>query len=186
MARQVGRDKFPFPTANIIYADVHKIILVADSCGCICFVENPRNSLFVCLDEHKHLLDLGWTDMVFQHCRWSKSRPMRAKWTKLRTNTPQLQAAAGPCSQGHLHLPWGQSQPGVFDSAGEAQYLVEICEAIIDIFQNVLVSRGFTFNSKLPQSVLLHENPTNSAERQEVNSLEVQNCQIFSLNSKRW
>ena len=146
-------------TANKIYANVHKILLVADSCGCICFVENPRNSLFFCLDEPKHLLDLGWTDVVFQHCRWSKSRPMRAKWTRLRTNTPQLQILSGPCTQGHIHLPWGQSQPGVFDSAGEAQYPVEMCEAIIDTVQSVLSARGFTFNHKRSQSVLIDENP---------------------------
>ena len=99
--------------ANRIYANTYVIITYADSKGCLCFVENPDKSYLWLLDEYQLLLQWGWFDVRFQHCRWSPGRPMRPKWTRLRTNFKGLLAlegdSGGKCVLQHQHLGWGIS-----------------------------------------------------------------------------
>ena len=129
--------------ANIIYANVHEILLEADLHHCLCLLENPANSLYYHLDEPKHLLDIGWIDVVFQHCKWTVSKAMRAKWTRIRTNVAELLQLAGECKQNHEHLAWGRKEDGTFHSASEAEYPIEMCVAIMEILVQVLAKRGF-------------------------------------------
>ena len=150
-----GLDLTRVEIANVIYAHVHEILLVAESCDCLCLVENPKESLYYFLDEPIHLLERGWVDVIFQHCRWTHTRPMRAKWTRIRTNVRQLQVLSGSCEMNHKHLPWGKDDKGGFVSAGEAEYPVEMCEAIISVLKQVLIGRGYAFVEKPIQPVLV-------------------------------
>ena len=63
----------------------------------IIIIENPRGSWLWELPQFAALLDFGFVDVDFQHCKWcASSAKCRAKWTRLRTNCPALQQLAGP------------------------------------------------------------------------------------------
>lgn len=158
LANLSGTDLLRVETANRIYSNASKILLFASEMGCICFAENPDRSLVWQLTEYKHLLELGWLDVRFQHCRWTPNRPMRPKWTRLRTNCKALLAlqgdAEGKCQLSHDHLQWGRSGDGTFDTAGEAEYNPEMCRQILDICIDELQKRGFVFNKETFDSTL--------------------------------
>ena len=79
---------------------------------------------------------------------------MRAMLTRIEPNVAQLQSLQGPCAQGHVHLPWGTSASGEFNSAVEDDYPVEMCESIIAVFKEVLESRA----TKFPNIVYAQKN----------------------------
>ena len=149
-----GVDLARVETANVIYANVHEILLFADKYGCISFEENPGNSIFFLLDEPQELLERGWIDVLFQHCKWTIARAMRRKWTRCRTNCEKLLCLAGECKQSHEHLEWGMTSSGGFASAGEAEYPIEMCKAIVDVISEVLVSKGYKLSPQVPLPTL--------------------------------
>ena len=142
-----GLNKIRVEKANKIYSNAGKILSFADSFECIALAENPDRAYTWILDEFLHLLELGFVDTVFQHCKWTKSRPMRAKWTRMRVNKRLFLSLAGECTQSHEHLPWGRTAAG-FDTAGEAAYPPEMCDEIVKICVKLLVEKGFKFFPK--------------------------------------
>ena len=89
------------------------------------------------------LLDFGFVDVDFQHCKWcASSAKCRAKWTHLRTNYPALQQLAGPCRQSHTHLPCG-FYDNTFATTGEAEYHIEMVPAMSSILCTEVSKRGY-------------------------------------------
>ena len=91
----------------------------------------------------------GAVDADFQHCRWSPGRPMRAKWTRIKTNLKTLTAMSGPCTLSHEHLPWGRKPGGGFFTAGEAEYPLEMAEIMASHIAEELMRRGFAMTLQL-------------------------------------
>ena len=149
-----GTDLVRVNTANAIYFNAIDILKFAHAQECICILENPDRSYLFCLEETNHLLEIGFFDVRFQHCRWTPSKPMRAKWTRLRVNHDCLRVLDGPCSQQHEHLGWGRKDDGTFYSAGEAAYPAEMCEAIVSSIKSELVRQGFNISGTEPRTLL--------------------------------
>ena len=84
--------------ANRIYLNCQKILVAAHLRGCICILENPDRSYLWLLAEIIFLLSIGFFDVRFQHCRWTPTRAMRAKWSRLRVNKKKLMILDGPCT----------------------------------------------------------------------------------------
>jgi hypothetical protein len=84
-----------YPNANHIYDFVASLIHQLIHSQKIIIIENPRGSWLWELPQFTALLDFGFVDVDFQHCKWSaSSAKCRAKWTHLRTNYPALQQLA--------------------------------------------------------------------------------------------
>ena len=142
-----GLNKVRVEKANSIYANAGRILSFANSFDCIALAKNPDRAYTWILDEFLHLLKLGFVDTVFQHCKWTGNRPMRAKWTRIRVNKQVFLSLAGECTQAHEHLPWGRTAAG-FDTAGEAAYPPEMCSEIVNICVKLLIDKGFKFFPK--------------------------------------
>ena len=142
-----GVSKLRVEKANRIYANAVRILVFANSFECIAFAENPDRAITWLLNELRYLLDVGFLDVVFQHCKWTVGRAMRPKWTKLRVNRRQFLTLAGECSQGHAHLSWGRTAAG-FDTAAEAAYPPEMASEVVQICVTILVDKGYKFDPK--------------------------------------
>jgi hypothetical protein len=116
-------------SANKIYDNVFVLILALLSVGAKIYIENPSRSWLWSFPEYQSLLQLGFIDVEFQHCKWNNDEPSRNKWTRIRTNDHALLALQGPCHAGHQHLPWGR-KGAEFATAQEAEYPMTMCEAV--------------------------------------------------------
>ena len=125
--------------ANSIYSNVLKLILHAHSCGVICIIENPRGSYLWDIEGYSQLLQMGFVDVDFQHCKFSPECPeMRPKWTRLRTNCKALLKLSGQCTLTHKHLSWGVLPSGQFATEGEAEYNDGMCKAVTEVLASEL------------------------------------------------
>ncbi len=125
-------DRLRVDKANDIYHNVSRIIDLALQYSVLVVMENPCRSWLWEFPWYAALLKRGFIDIDFQHCKWTRNIPSRAKWTKLRSNCLQLAELQGPCNQSHVPLGWGQKPSGAFATEGEAEYPVPMCEAIAD------------------------------------------------------
>jgi hypothetical protein len=89
------------------------------------------------------LLQLGLFDTEFEHCKWTKGGQNRAKWTRLRSNIQSFKSLAGRCHQDHQHLGRGQKPDRSFSAADEAEYPLQMCEAIAECVVTELAFKGF-------------------------------------------
>ena len=132
--------------ANAIYANCARIIEAAIHMNIFVTIENPWNSLLWWIQFFDSLLQRGFVDVEFQHCRWNpKSLPSRAKWTRVRTNMPQLTVLSGKCTAGHAHLGWGILPEGGFATSLESAYPAAMCEAFAAVIMAVLSDIRFSF-----------------------------------------
>jgi hypothetical protein len=129
--------------ANLIYAHVARILQRVIDRGGYVAVENPKNSYLWLLPWYKELINVeGFSDTEFQHCRWNPELPGRPKWTKIRSNVPQLGRMAGRCTLGHVHLPWGRDAAGNFATAGESEYPSGMAEETSHCFAAAAQQKG--------------------------------------------
>lgn len=136
-------DQLKVDKANLIYKNVATILDVAIELGILVSIENPKNSYLWDLPWYSNLLSRGFFDVVFQHCRWNPNdMPSRAKWTRIRTNCNQLLNLAGPCTQLHQHLAWGQNPDGTFATKNEAEYNDGMCKEMASSFAAAVTSKG--------------------------------------------
>jgi hypothetical protein len=136
-------DQLKVSKANHIYDFVASLIHQLLPTQKIIIIENPRNSWLWQQPKFAALLDFGFLDVDFQHCKWcASSAKCRAKWTRLRTNCSALQQLAGPCRQSHTHLPWG-FRDNTFATAGEAEYHAEMVQAVSSILCTEVSRRGY-------------------------------------------
>ena len=120
--------------ANDIYMNVGKIVSLANSKGVLVIIENPKNSYLWDIPIYDELLNHGFQDVLFQHCKWNPTdTPSRAKWTRLRGNFDSLTSIGGPCSVKHTHLKWGVLPDGTFATKQEAEYSDGMCQAIVGL-----------------------------------------------------
>lgn len=123
--------------ANQIYDNMYIVIRALLSVGAYVIIENPSRSWIWSIPEYQALLGMNFADVEFQHCRWSGDEPSRNKWTRLRSNVPQLIELAGPCKAAHPHLPWGKAGNS-FATANEAEYPMAMCESVAKVLVSVL------------------------------------------------
>ena len=137
-------DQLKVTKANSIYSNVADIIDEAISLGVLVQIENPKNSWLWQMPRYASLLERGFFDTVFQHCRWNPDTlPSRPKWTKLRSNISELSEMEGSCNRKHVHLGWGQHASGQFATADEAEYQEALCEEWIKPLTRALQRRGW-------------------------------------------
>jgi hypothetical protein len=106
-------NKLKVEKANRIYANVSRIIRVCIEFHVLITIENPKNSWLWSFPDYLKLLDLGFVDSVFQHCRWNPDdMPSRAKWQRIRTNLPSLLRLEGNCTAAHIHYHGVSQQMG--------------------------------------------------------------------------
>ena len=86
-------------------------------------VENPTNSWLWQIPFYKRLLDRGFADGDFQHCKWSPDDMLpRRKWTRSRSIIKQLYRSVDECCK-NTHISSGAKKTdGSFASASEAEY----------------------------------------------------------------
>ena len=128
--------------------------MLANSCKFPFLEEDPKNSSFFLPDEHARLLQIGWVDVVFSIVPCPDLDRCAQYGQGLSQTSPNYNPWQGPCAQGHVHLPWGKSASGEFNSAVEDDYPVEMCESIIAVFKEVLESRA----TKFPNIVYAQKN----------------------------
>ena len=146
--------------ANDIYDSVATLLETAVQVGVGIVVENPRGSYLWEFQWYKQLLDrVGFFDTDFQHCKWSPETASRPKWTRLRSNIPELGQLAGPCELKHEHLGWGQTVLGQFVTAGEAEYPGGMVAAVADSLCAYLNNRGFVLSSQVPNPSMVNSEP---------------------------
>ena len=138
-----GVDAVKVQKANSIYDNVYTLILAALAMDVKVIIENPKNSYLWEIDQFSSLLDMGFVDVVFQHCKWSPGEESRPKWTKLRTNMLELLRLDGPCSLDHKHIGWGITQSGQFATAMESEYPIGMCKAMVSCITSFLSKQGF-------------------------------------------
>ena len=119
--------------------------MVANSSKFSFLEEDPKNSSFFLLDEHACLLQIGWVDVVFSIVAGPDLVRCAQYGQGLSQTSPNYNPCQGTCIQGQVHLPWGKSASGEFNSAVEDDYPVELCESIIAVFKEVLDSRATKF-----------------------------------------
>ena len=152
-------DQLKVSKANHIYDFVSTLIHRLIHADKVIIIENPRGSWLWELPQFSALLNSGFVDVDFQHCKWCPSSvKCRAKWTRLRTNCHALQQLAGPCRQSHVHLPWG-FRDNTFATAGEAEYHAEMVQAISDILCAEVSKRGYSFIADDPTSNISTSQP---------------------------
>ena len=86
---------------------------------------------------------MGCSDVIFQRCKWTPDEEARPKWTRLRTNITELQSLSGPCRLKHRHLGWGVLPNGQFAAAGESEYPLGMCKAIISCLKLYFQKQGY-------------------------------------------
>jgi hypothetical protein len=117
----------------------------------IIIIENPRGSWLWELPKFSDLLNLGFVDVDFHHCKWCPSTAKcRAKWTRLRTNCPALLQLAGPCHQKHVHLPWGFR---------DNTYHAEMVQAVANILCAEVSKKGYSLLPEDPSANILSSQP---------------------------
>ena len=130
--------------ANAVYDSCFDLIDELIVALALILLENPDRSLFWCFPRAKRLLELNFVDVRFQHCKWTLLKSMRAKWVRLRTNCKAFQVMDGPCHVDHLHLNWGISDSGQFNTSFEAEYPPEMAAIMADIITSELAFRGYS------------------------------------------
>ena len=138
-----GVDLLKVQKANAIYSNVYLCLMAALSRGVGVIIENPRNSYLWEIPEFSGLVHLGLFDVDFEHCRWSPDEDCRPKWTRLRTNIPHLKQLSGKCNLPHKHLGWGILPNGTFATAGESEYPMGMCRAMVNCIHEYLEPQGF-------------------------------------------
>jgi hypothetical protein len=138
-----GVDLIKVQKANSIYSNIYICLMAALAMGVGIIIENPRNSYLWEIPEFRDLVHFGLFDVDFEHCRWSPEDESRPKWTRLRTNITQLAQLAGKCSLSHRHLGWGVLPNGTFATAGESEYPIGMCRAMVSCIHEYLKPLGF-------------------------------------------
>ena len=128
--------------ANTIYLNCLILISAQRRVSRDVIIENPSRSILWFIPQFAALLDHGFKDVEFQHCRWTLHSPSRDKWTRLRSTVPSLHLLSGRCCMQHKHLPWGRSGKS-FATADEAEYPLEMCEALAENLSGYFSSLGF-------------------------------------------
>jgi hypothetical protein len=136
-------DKDRVLKANQIYDNCFVLIELAVSRGFPVAIENPSRSWLWSIRCFDELLTRQFYDTEFQHCKWSDGIPSRNKWTRIRSNIPQMAMLSGPCCLSHVHLPWGLQKEKGFATADEAEYPLAMCEKISDVLVYHVASVGF-------------------------------------------
>jgi hypothetical protein len=145
-------DQLKVSKANHIYDFVATLIHRLIHSGKIIIIENPRGSWLWELPQFSALLDSGFVDVDFQHCKWCPSSiKCRAKWTRLGTNCQALLQLADPCRKSHVHLPWG-FHDNTFATAGEAEYHTEMVQAVSNILCAEVSKGGYSLIAEDPTS----------------------------------
>ena len=130
--------------ANKIYDHVSELIVLLLARGGSFIIENPRGSYLWSIDCILRIIKSKGVILVdFQHCKWTLG-PARAKWTRLVTNVPTLKAIEGPCTANHIHLGWGISPEGKFNTSYEAEYSPEMCSVIMGRIADFCRTLGFS------------------------------------------
>ena len=129
--------------ANKIYQAVFDLIDILKTTKAVIVIENPDRSIFWHFPKAISLLNEGFSDVRFQHCKWTLDRAMRPKWVRLRSNVEALSVLEGPCSANHKHLGWGISETGTFNTASEAEYPPEMASTIAGIVNTEMFLRGY-------------------------------------------
>ena len=129
--------------ANEVYNTAFKLIDVLIEASAVIVIENPDRSIFWHFPRAVELLSKGFSDVRFQHCKWTMLKSMRAKWVRLRTNCAAFEVLEGPCHVQHTHLKWGISDTGHFNTSFEAEYPSEMATVMADIFNTEMALRGF-------------------------------------------
>jgi hypothetical protein len=137
-----GKDLERLLKANTIYS--HCLVLIAAQRvrGKDVIIENPSRSILWFIPPFAELLNLGFSDVEFQHCKWTPERASRDKWTRLRSTIPGLSVLSGKCHMPHKHLPWGRAG-STFATSEEAEYPAEMCEALANELCNYFLALGF-------------------------------------------
>jgi hypothetical protein len=144
-------DQLKVSKANHIYDFVASLIHQLIQSIKIIIIENPRGSWLWELPKFASLLNLGFVDVDFHHCKWCPSTAKcRAKWTRLRTNCPALLQLAGPCHQKHVHLPWGFR---------DNTYHAEMVQAVANILCAEVSKKGYSLLPEDPSANILSSQP---------------------------
>ena len=130
--------------ANEIYDAVAELLQDAINRGIYVVVENPRGSWLWQYSWYRDLLKQpGFFDADFQHCKWTPTVASRPKWTRLRTNVPQLAGMEGLCEQDHVHLGWGVDEAGNFNTSKETEYPDGMCDEAAGRLAEAVKAKGF-------------------------------------------
>ena len=140
--------------ANKLYKFCSQLMKLCVEYNVLCIVENPQSSLFW-LTKWMRDAPAAFIWHVVHACMYGSKR---LKKTGLLINflAPNLQKL---CDNGHKHLPWTHSETidpatgkkrQVFDTASEAEYPRQFCEALAIAFTVELQSRGFSWRLEPP------------------------------------
>ena len=140
--------------ANKLYKFCSDLMKLCVQYNVLCIVENPQSSLFWLTKWMRDAPEVFIWHVVHACMYGSK----RLKKTGLLINffAPNLQKL---CDNGHKHLPWTHSETvdpetgrrvQVFDTASEAEYPRQFCEALAIAFTAELQSKGFSWRLEPP------------------------------------
>ena len=140
--------------ANKLYKFCSEVMQLCAELGVLCIVENLQSSFFW-VTKWMRAVPKVFIWHVVHACMYGSKR---LKKTGLLINfwAPNLQQL---CDNGHKHPPWSHSvtvdpvtkkNMHVFDTASEAEYPRQFCEALAIAFTVELQSRGFSWSLEPP------------------------------------
>eukprot|EP00435_Cladocopium_sp_Y103_P072170 s444_g39.t1 len=136
--------------ANKLYAFCRRIMELCEELNILCIVENPESSLFwATVYMSPPPPSFQWH--VVHACMYGSKR-LKKTGLLINFSAPNLRQT---CDGNHQHLPWSHTttmdpltnrKKQVFDTASEAEYPRQFCDALAAAFVLELQCRGFSWN----------------------------------------
>ena len=136
--------------ANKLYEFCRKVMDLCVEVGALCIVENPQSSLFWVTKWMKNVPSTFIWHVV--HACMYGSKRLKKTGFLINFEAPNLRRL---CDGSHQHLPWthdvvldpvSNKKVQVFDTASEAEYPRQLCEALAIAFTMELQAKGLIWN----------------------------------------
>jgi hypothetical protein len=147
-------DQKKVDAANAIYEVCYRVLLLAKEKGILISCENPSRSYLWSIPPWSQLTsDPHFEPVDFQNCMFGGSRDKWSRWLCTRGHFSHL---ALECDRNHTHLPWGFNPGGSwsFATADEAEYQLQLCEAVADVVEQHARSMNIAMPPKSMQQQL--------------------------------
>ena len=138
--------------ANILYSLTARVLAFCFQAGILTCTENPSRSIFWLTSPMRAVAQIPMIATHLHHCMVGSTR---RKATTLQHTIPEMQRLQLPCTNDHVHEPWGRLSDGSWATSAEVHYPPAMCTLLAtSVFDQLLRWGAVAPADRLGQSVL--------------------------------